>query len=158
LSGSVRRETQPYRPDRPSVPQLAAGTVLRDSDSGEILILYEKAEERWCLPKGHVEPGESLAQTARRETEEETGITEFALGNEVGEVSYRFFDPRKDSNVFKTTVYFDAATRQRRANPESMFTEFRWTDRAAAMQLVAYESDRRIIAGASPATGPGSSA
>lgn len=30
--------------------------------------------DRWDLPKGHCEPGESLQQTALRETEEETGI------------------------------------------------------------------------------------
>jgi bis(5'-nucleosidyl)-tetraphosphatase len=33
-----------------------------------------KHSNRWDLPKGHAEPGETILQTALRETEEETGI------------------------------------------------------------------------------------
>ena len=29
---------------------------------------------RWCIPKGHIEPGEHPEDTARREFEEETGL------------------------------------------------------------------------------------
>ncbi len=31
-------------------------------------------KSRWDMPKGHAEPGETLTETALRETEEETGI------------------------------------------------------------------------------------
>jgi bis(5'-nucleosidyl)-tetraphosphatase len=36
--------------------------------------LLMRHPDRWDLPKGHGEPGESLIQTALRETAEETGI------------------------------------------------------------------------------------
>jgi bis(5'-nucleosidyl)-tetraphosphatase len=36
--------------------------------------LLLRHRDRWDLPKGHCEPGESLIETALRETEEETGI------------------------------------------------------------------------------------
>ncbi len=36
--------------------------------------LLMRHRNRWDLPKGHAEPGESLLETALRETEEETGI------------------------------------------------------------------------------------
>ena len=31
-------------------------------------------EQRWCIPKGHMEPGEHPEETAKREFSEETGI------------------------------------------------------------------------------------
>ena len=35
---------------------------------------------RWTIPKGHVEPGESIEQTALREGCEETGLNNLRLG------------------------------------------------------------------------------
>ena len=41
----------------------------------EILLVLESYSKCWSLPKGHVEMGESWAQTAQRELLEETGLT-----------------------------------------------------------------------------------
>lgn len=52
----------------------AAGVLLitKTSDPSEFLLL--RHPDRWDLPKGHCERGESFRDTALRETEEETGI------------------------------------------------------------------------------------
>ena len=42
--------------------------------SGKILLTKREDFEVWCLPGGIVDPGESLAQAAVRETREETGL------------------------------------------------------------------------------------
>lgn len=49
----------------------AAGGIVAD-DSGRLLLILRNG--RWDLPKGKVEPGETLLQGALREVEEETGI------------------------------------------------------------------------------------
>ena len=49
----------------------AAGCIVHDDDGNMLLI---QRNGRWDLPKGKVEPGETLLQAALRETEEETGI------------------------------------------------------------------------------------
>ncbi len=50
---------------------LAAGGRVWN-DSGQLLLIHRRG--RWDLPKGKVETGEALAEAARREVEEETGI------------------------------------------------------------------------------------
>ena len=50
---------------------VAAGGVVY-SPAGEILMIHRNG--RWDLPKGHMESGESTAQCALREVEEECGV------------------------------------------------------------------------------------
>ncbi len=141
----MRRVSEPFRPDRPAVAEIAAGAVLAHDESAELLLLHHAEEDRWCFPKGHVEAGESLLEAAVREITEETGLKEFTVDQELGEVAYRFFDPRRDVNVFKTTVYFLAFTPDREAQPEGLFDEYAWLAPRAAFERVAYDTDRRMI-------------
>ncbi|HAN98978.1 MAG TPA: DNA mismatch repair protein MutT [Planctomycetaceae bacterium] len=53
----------------------AAGMLIaRRTSEGRVELLLMRHADRWDLPKGHAEPGESLRETAMRETEEETGL------------------------------------------------------------------------------------
>jgi len=52
-------------------------------DNGRILLIQREDFRVWGLPGGDVNPGESLAQAAARETREETGL-EVALTRLVG--------------------------------------------------------------------------
>ena len=54
----------------------SAGAVLYTVIEGERrYVLVREKNGSYGLPKGHVEPGETLAQTALREVREETGVT-----------------------------------------------------------------------------------
>lgn len=55
-----------------SIVQAAGVVIFTRTQPASFLLL--KHIDRWDLPKGHSEPGESLRDTALRETEEETGI------------------------------------------------------------------------------------
>lgn len=56
----------------------AAGGIVTAPDGTMLLILRNG---RWDLPKGKVEPGETLLQAALREVGEETGIAPAAAGS-----------------------------------------------------------------------------
>ncbi|HHK41046.1 MAG TPA: NUDIX domain-containing protein [Planctomycetaceae bacterium] len=61
-----------------SEPIRAAGVLLfRQTPGREFLLM--RHPDRWDLPKGHLEPGESEEQAALRELEEETGIPREAV-------------------------------------------------------------------------------
>jgi 8-oxo-dGTP diphosphatase len=52
------------------------GAVVRD-ESGRILVVRRAlppSQGLWSIPGGRVEPGETLAEAARREVREETGL------------------------------------------------------------------------------------
>ncbi len=137
-----------YREGRPIVPELAAGAVVVHRPSGQVCLLFYREEARWALPKGHVDPGESLGAAAVREVREETGLAEVELGREVAEVHYRFYDPAREVNVSKTSVYFLGFTSERALRPEAIFERAEWVDLPEALRRVPFETDRQVLASA----------
>jgi len=83
----------------------AAGAVVRDDAGRVLLVLRAHAPEvgRWTIPGGHVEPGETLEQCARREVHEETGL-EIAIGRELGVVDIPNGDEVIEAHDFVATV------------------------------------------------------
>lgn len=76
-----------------SSPVSAGCVVTREGPSGtEVLLVHARGatfkRPLFGIPKGLVEPGETLRETARRETEEETGLR-VELGAELGSVKQK---------------------------------------------------------------------
>ena len=60
--------------DANTVVRAGVGVIVRDED-GRILLEKRRDCGLWGLPGGRIEAGESVAQAARREVKEETGLT-----------------------------------------------------------------------------------
>ncbi len=54
-------------------PRVGANAIVFN-EAGEILLTRRADNGQWCLPGGHMDFGETLAETAVRETLEETGL------------------------------------------------------------------------------------
>jgi len=63
--------------DGAPVDRAAGGVVLRD---GSVLVVHRPRHDDWSLPKGHVDDGETWAETAVREVLEETGVSTTIVG------------------------------------------------------------------------------
>ena len=84
------------RPESAVGERLSAGGVVVRSHSGEPLVALarEGHYEAPVLPKGGVEPCEALEQAARREIEEEAGLSRLALVAKLGVLERLSFDKR----------------------------------------------------------------
>ena len=56
-----------------------AGCFLIRKESREVVVIYRKRQNDYSFPKGHVEEGETLKQTAVREVAEETKRIAFII-------------------------------------------------------------------------------
>jgi ADP-ribose pyrophosphatase YjhB (NUDIX family) len=84
----------------------AGAIVIRDGP--EILLVRAKRPPHpWVFPKGHIEAGETVEETAHRELREEAGVigslidrvgdTEFTNGRRHYHVVYFLFEPSSDN-------------------------------------------------------------
>jgi 8-oxo-dGTP pyrophosphatase MutT (NUDIX family) len=109
-----------------------------------------KREGTWALPKGLVDPGETPAETARREGFEETGV-EGRLESKLGDVRYVYtWDGER---VFKVVSFFLAHALRGRIGvlPPGMEVEVadvRWLPLAEGPALLAYRGERDMAANA----------
>ncbi|MDQ2817864.1 MAG: NUDIX hydrolase [Candidatus Eremiobacteraeota bacterium] len=78
----------------------AGGLVLKADRSSYVGLLIGRNSPRiWSLPKGHVEPDESIEQAAVREVKEETGIDASIVAG-LSDIRYWFYSNRtKHSKV-----------------------------------------------------------
>lgn len=130
--------------DRPSqeIVRAAGGIVLRAGAGGgwEVVVVHRPEHDDWTLPKGKLEPGESLQQAAVREVAEETGYA-CELGRFVGEVEY--VDRRGRPKV---VAYFLMQVVSGAFAPNSEVDELRWLPAGAAGSLLSHDHDRELLA------------
>ena len=96
------------------------------------------------FPKGHADPGESEAQTAARETAEETGLRKLEVwGDFTHELRYDV--TRKGKPYTKRVVYFLARLRAGSVRLSSEHSAFRWVSLSDALGLLTHESLRDVL-------------
>ncbi len=82
------------------IQKAAGGKVLNFKN--EVLFIYRF--DKWDLPKGKLEKGESVEDCAVRETEEECGVTNLTIKKSL-QTTYHIFE-RKEKTILKITYWF----------------------------------------------------
>jgi 8-oxo-dGTP pyrophosphatase MutT (NUDIX family) len=85
--------------------EVAAGGVVTNN-KGKVLFIFRN--EKWDLPKGKLDPGESIEECALREVEEETGVKDLVLENPL-QTTYHIFK-RNDKYRLKEVFWFAMGT------------------------------------------------
>ena len=125
----------------------SGGMVFRrNRKTGEIeILLIQDAKDRWTIPKGHIEEGETAKETAEREIREETGLQEMKVLNWLGKINFRY--RRATSLVLMTTEIFlvQAQGDTNKLKPEDWMNGIRWFNSKDALDKIEYEDIGKII-------------
>lgn len=132
---------------RPDVRILSAGGIIYRNRGGRIRLFFVKDPfGRWSFPKGKVELGESLAQTAVREIREETGLDGLKLIAPLGNTMFRFW---REAGLIEKTVYmflFKAPPNAKDHIPPSReVLEGAWMPVHVAFQVSGYRNSDRML-------------
>lgn len=126
----------------------AGAIILREIDGQLKIALAQRRRDTkiWVLPKGHVEPGETLEQAALREIHEEAGLANVQLLTYLGSIVR---EVRQDGNLIPKTIHYYLAYALSTAEPElpteELFAAAGWFSPAEALELLPYEQDREFV-------------
>ena len=125
----------------------SGGIIFRftkDRKDIEILLIQD-SKERWTIPKGHIEPGETAKVTARREIEEETGLRNFNVLTWLGKIHFKY--RRMDKLVLMTTQIYlvQALDDNEMPTGEKWMKGIQWFSFTDALQVIEYEDIEKLM-------------
>ncbi len=83
----------------------SGGIIFRHGKEGDIeILLIQDGKDRWTIPKGHIEEGETAQETTKREIAEEAGLKNVEVLNWLGKIHFRY--RRLDRLVLMTTQIY----------------------------------------------------
>ncbi|MFM1994606.1 MAG: hypothetical protein RLZZ610_123 [Actinomycetota bacterium] len=126
----------------------AGGFVISKSDPNLVALMARfnrGGKLEWCIPKGHLEQGETKEQAAVREVFEETGL-EAEILESLGEVSYQFI--QDGAKVSKTVhVYLMQQVGGELSfdkDPHKEASELEWVQASQLLTRLSHGNEKRI--------------
>ncbi len=125
---------------------LAAGAVCWRLVDGQVrvLVIHRPHYDDLTLPKGKLDPGETLPQTAVREVREETGLA-ITLGMPLSQTRYRIASGREKVVHYWTAEVTDAALKATRFKPNAEVDAVTWMPLQKAKAALSYEHDIQLL-------------
>lgn len=116
----------------------SCGVVVFKVD--QVLLVHHNLGH-WGFPKGHVEDGETLEETALREVFEETGAVPFLIDGFKEKITY---SPKKD--IEKDVYFFVGVSNDHNLVPQlSEVNEARFIDTDEAFNIITYEDEKELL-------------
>jgi len=131
-----------------TVREISSGGVVYRRHRGIIDVALIRVRDRWSLPKGQVEEGEGLQETALREVREETGL-EGKIVAKLGDITYWYTNKTKADEtvrIFKR-VYFYLVRWLKGdvSRHDQEVEEVCWFPMAEALRRIYYPTEREMV-------------
>jgi len=109
----------------------------------QVLLVHRRTPRLWALPKGTPDSGETIEETALRETREETGL-QVVIEQPLRSIRYFFV---RGSTRFHKTVHFFLMRPVGGVLEEhdAEFDEVRWTDLEEALAILNHATERSVV-------------
>lgn len=126
------------------ITETSGGAIIFRKEDNKILYLLLDYKSRFDLVKGDVLPGETEKETAAREIEEETGITDIIFVDnfrETIEYSYRW----ENDLLYKKITFFLAETKTKDIRISFEHFGYKWCEFGEAMRLIKFRNTKEIL-------------
>jgi len=124
----------------------SGGIIFRRNKDGAVeILLIQDSKDRWTIPKGHIEEGETAQQTTRREIAEEAGLSEVEILGWLGKIHFRY--RRVDKLVLMTTqIYLVKALGDTDdITKEDWMRDIKWFKFHDALEVIEYEDIGKLM-------------
>lgn len=114
-------------------------------DQTHLFLLIQHHDGHWGFPKGHAENGESPLESACREFEEETGLMDYTVWQNVSfQETYSF--NHRGQTIEKTVVYFPAQVNSGTVTfQEAEIQNYAWVTFDEALKLITYPASQGVL-------------
>ncbi len=121
----------------------SVGGIVRHKNK---ILMIEEQNGFCSFPKGHTKKGEKEIETARREIEEETGLTELTAVKRLG--SYKrhpFLGERKeDKEILKTIIFYLFEALETEFDPGEDIVPF-WVDKEDVLDRITHLKEKEFF-------------
>ncbi len=123
----------------------AGGVIWRRNNNKIEILLIQDSKDRWTIPKGHIEDGETAKQTAAREINEETGLKKVQIQDYLGRIKFQY--RRQQSLVLMTTDIFlvQAQGDTDDTQAEKWMNGIGWFDAIDAVDKIEYSDISKLL-------------
>jgi len=129
----------------------SAGAIVfrREEDKIYYLLLHYQSGARrphpfWDLPKGHIEKGEDVIKTVKREVEEETGLKDIKLVEGFKE-TIKYFFKFEGKNILKFVTFLLAETKTKKIKISWEHIGFKWLPYLEAAEQLTFKNAKEIL-------------
>lgn len=124
----------------------AAGAVLwrEEADGLKVALIHRARYDDWSWPKGKVDPGETLPETAVREILEETGL-KIRLGIRLDVIKYTLPSGAAKEVHYWAARVTDKAMRKTSFKPSEEVASVEWRTPEQARALLTYDFDKGLL-------------
>jgi len=126
------------------IERSAGAVVFRREDNKIKYLLIQYSRGHWEFPRGLIEKGESIEETARREIKEETGIEDVVFIPGFKEW-IKFFFKVDGKTVMKIVTFLLAETKTQKVTLSFEHKDYAWLEYREAMKKLTFENAKEVL-------------